>query len=111
LAHRPVGAARAEGCGRPIGSPRVVGMPANVGSGCTPAGGAVARLGGAWPCLWKSAKARVRRVLAVQFCPSMRNWYSPVSSSVIVVSVAVIVVMSVVWRGSLGALLHCVRHE
>jgi len=41
----------------------------------------------------------------------MRNWYSPVSSSEIVVSVAVMVVFSVVWRGSLGALVHRVFHE
>ena len=39
----------------------------------------------------------------------MRNWYSPVSSSVIVVSVAVMLVTSVVCRASLGPLVHRVR--
>jgi hypothetical protein len=40
---------------------------------------------------------------------SIRNWYSPVSSSVIVVSVAVMLVTSVVCRESVGLLTQRVR--
>ncbi len=68
-------------------------------------GAEAAGWGGGSPCRWIKRNDRVRRTLAVQFCPSITNWYWPVSSKLMALSVALMVVMTVAWRGSLAAVL------
>ena len=79
------------------------GVVAVGGGGVVAGGGALEAAGGtSSPCRRTSEYERLRRTLAVQFWPLMKNWYCPVSSNEISLSDAVTVVMMVARRGSIG---------
>jgi hypothetical protein len=61
------------------------------------------------PSRWSNVKLRVRRTDAVQFCSWITNWYCPVSSKLMALSVAEMVVMTLAWRGSPADVLHTLR--